>query len=436
VAVWRASLFGWPPGFVLVLIPGATTFVNYWMLLLVLQHSDRQAAACARLRVSEERFRMLAVCSSAVVWSWSARENEIVDHYGSHSWQSFTGAPPGPDPEAACLGVVHPDDEPRVDAAWERSKALGTPLSEEFRIRRATGTYAWVSAQVVPIVGPSDRVDEWMGTLADISARKDAELAYATMLQRTITERDDFLCIAAHELRTPTTTTLLLAEKLLRRASNGQAATPPAPPPAQQLHRLVRSAERLKRLIELLLDLSRLQTHTLALLRERFDLAQSVRDVVAQFTEHAERSDTPIEVDVEHVCLYGDRARIEQIVTNLLENALKYAPGSPVRVTLAATRGEARLTVRDHGPGISLGDCNRVFERFERLASARRFGGLGVGLYVCRQLAEAHGGQVTAHPAPGGGALFVLTLPLAATQTSADDLRPPPASPASPAASP
>jgi signal transduction histidine kinase len=116
---------------------------------------------------------------------------------------------------------------------------------------------------------------------------------------------------------------------------------------------------------------------------------------------------------------------VEQILSNLLSNALKYGAGKPVEVGVDASGGQARLSVRDFGIGIAPEDAARIFQRFERAVSARHYGGLGLGLYIARQLAAAHGGAIAVESQPGAGALFTVTLPLRAEAESPTNPRPP-----------
>jgi signal transduction histidine kinase len=123
----------------------------------------------------------------------------------------------------------------------------------------------------------------------------------------------------------------------------------------------------------------------------------------------------PLSITADHAIGTWDRSRIDQIVTNLVSNAIRYAAGSPIAVSVARQAEDVVIEVRDTGPGLPDGQLARIFERFERGASMRHFGGLGLGLYVVRQITEAHGGTVTAENAAGGGACFTVRLPLGST---------------------
>ena len=162
---------------------------------------------------------------------------------------------------------------------------------------------------------------------------------------------------------------------------------------------------RLAQLVETLLDASRIASGRFELSRERFDLGEAVRQAAEHLRETAARAGCELVVTTDAGLIgWWDRLRIEQVVTNLLANAFKYAAGSRVEVSVVSSEGEAVLSVQDHGPGIAAADVERIFGRFERAVSMRHYGGMGLGLYVTRQIVEAHGGAVEAANPPEEGA--------------------------------
>jgi signal transduction histidine kinase len=219
--------------------------------------------------------------------------------------------------------------------------------------------------------------------------------------------RDDFLSMAGHELRTPLTTLLLQAERLVQVTSTGPAEV------GQRSAQVLASVDRLSRLVDELLDISRITTGRLQLQRERVDLGGIVSRIVDRACREASRPAGSVRLQAADVVEgWWDRARLEQVVTSLVANALKYGQGEPVEVQVTCDAGTARVTVRDHGIGIAPADQSRIFERFERAVSSRRFGGLGLGLWISRQIVEAHGGRISVASSPGQGATFTVTLPV------------------------
>ena len=176
----------------------------------------------------------------------------------------------------------------------------------------------------------------------------------------------------------------------------------------------LRSARRLAGLVEMLLDVSRIATGRLELSKEDVDLVQLARDAIDRYSDEARRvgSEVLLEGDAS-VRGSWDALRLEQVFANLVGNALKYAAGSAVTIRVSGRDGEASFEVQDRGPGIGAEDLSRIFDRFERAAPSRHYGGLGLGLYIARQVVEAHGGTIGVHETPGGGATFSVVLPRA-----------------------
>jgi signal transduction histidine kinase/DNA-binding NarL/FixJ family response regulator len=232
--------------------------------------------------------------------------------------------------------------------------------------------------------------------------------------QRAIVARDQFLSIASHELRTPLTPLQLqihtLQGKVAEVARDEQAA--------EWLRRkfavLRRQSERLDRLVTELLDVTRISAAQLSLRPEWIQLEQVTREVLARFEETGElaRSGCEVELRAEPgISGHWDRLRVDQLLTNLLENALKFGRGKPVQIALESRGSFARLTLTDHGIGIAEADHSRVFERFERAVPEQHYGGLGLGLWIVRSILEAMGGRVEVHSLPGQGATFIAELP-------------------------
>ncbi|MFP2927142.1 GAF domain-containing protein [Pyxidicoccus sp. 3LG] len=219
--------------------------------------------------------------------------------------------------------------------------------------------------------------------------------------------RDEFLSIAAHELYTPITALQLSVQGLAR---SGPAASP------DSVLRTARTTQaqtrRLAHLVDELLDVSRIQTGRLHLHLEDVDLTGVVRDVVEGMKDAFSRAQCPLSLHLSTSCAgRWDRVRLEQVVTNLLSNALKFGAGHPIEVRLGEEDGHAHLEVVDHGIGIPSERLPHVFGRFERAVSSREYGGLGLGLFIVREIVSALGGRVTAVSTQGEGSRFTVDLP-------------------------
>lgn len=240
----------------------------------------------------------------------------------------------------------------------------------------------------------------------------------ARAYEEAVKARDEFLSVASHELKTPMTSLQLQVESLLRAnalshtTDTADRAGEPAGRNARRLEIMSRQVRRLSTLIETLLDVSRIASGKLLLCPDEVDLAHLTRDVVARFAHEAEAASAVVRVAGDPV-LEGrwDPMRLEQILTNLISNALKYGAGRPVEVTVTGTAEKVHIAVRDQGIGIAPADRARVFERFERAEGQRNITGLGLGLWITRRIVEAMGGRILLVSEAGQGSTFTVELP-------------------------
>ncbi len=266
-------------------------------------------------------------------------------------------------------------------------------------------------------------------TRAQVNARAAAEAASAEQ-QRLASEartavrvRDEFLGVAAHELRTPLTSLKLQLQLLYRQLRQ------PGPLDAERVERGVESCERqttrLSQLVDSLLDVSRLMHGRMELRLEALELGEVTRELVRRFETDAQSAGVRLTVDAP-LPVQGrwDRLRLEQVLTNLVSNALKYGQGAPVDVRVRGDGSAAFLEVRDQGIGIAREDAERIFDRFERAVSSRHYGGLGLGLFITRQLVEALGGSIAVVSLPGQGSTFTVRLPVTGPGEEAEGTAP------------
>jgi PAS domain S-box-containing protein len=231
--------------------------------------------------------------------------------------------------------------------------------------------------------------------------------------QEAIRLRDEFLSVASHELKTPLTPLQMKLQALRREAEAAPQSSLPADRVIRHLQMAESQVRRLGTLVHALLDVSRISDGPLALDLEELDLTALVREVVTRFEGQALKASCPVEVHAPGpVVGKWDRMRLDQVLTNLLSNALKYGPGKPIHLRVESHEGRATLTVRDEGIGIHPEHLSRIFDKFERAVSERHYGGLGLGLYIVRQIVEALGGSITTRSTPGEGATFEISLPL------------------------
>jgi PAS domain S-box-containing protein len=288
---------------------------------------------------------------------------------------------------------------------------------EGWRIRK-DGTRFWADVVITALRNEAGTLMGYAKVTRDLTERLhdeeerrrlDAERIRA---EEALRIRDEFLSIASHELKTPLTALQLELYGMRAPIESQQNERL-----SRKLARASRSADRLSRLIEMLLDVSRIASGRLALKREPFDLQPAMQQVVEAMEVNAAQASCEFlfHPPAEPGSIVGDwdRLRIEQVVMNLLSNAFKYGAGRPVTLSLAREGDWAIVEIRDHGPGVPPGDLQRIFERFERATTLLSEGGLGLGLYVSREIVLAHGGSISGRTLPEGGACFTVRLPLA-----------------------
>ncbi|MCM2324667.1 MAG: HAMP domain-containing histidine kinase, partial [Oligoflexia bacterium] len=258
-------------------------------------------------------------------------------------------------------------------------------------------------------------IDSFNGMLAEVEQHHRDRERLLQEARDAVRVRDDFMSIASHELRTPLTPLKVQLQMIQRLAEKDLLATYPK----EQLNKLVgltdRQLARLSTLIDDLLDITRIASGRFELRPEEVRLGALVQDVTSRYLPHM-----PMPTPVVNLALNDtatgrwDRLRIEQVVMNLLSNALKYGDGKPVEISTRTERDKAVLTVQDHGMGIAPEDQERIFNRFERAVSSQHFGGLGLGLYITRQIVQAHEGTIRVESELGKGSRFIVELPLSA----------------------
>jgi PAS domain S-box-containing protein len=277
------------------------------------------------------------------------------------------------------------------------SVLAGRPLNENER------SFLQVVANVLAAAFARARVEEQLRR-----AEREAveERGRSEQAQRALHERDEFISVAAHELRTPLTALQLKLQGLERGLGGMNGKT------THRLEGAVRQTERLARLVDRLLDVSRISQGRLEMAHEEFDLADLVRQIAEDFREPAAQARSPLDLVLPDKAEGSwDRLRIEQVLVNVLSNAVKYGASKPIMVTLEVEGERVRIAVADRGIGISPEDAARIFNRFQRAASIRHYGGLGLGLYITRHIVEAHGGTISVQSAVGEGSTFVIDLP-------------------------
>jgi len=366
------------------------------------------------LRESEARFRAAVGAVSSLIWTNNARGEMEGEQPG---WGGFTGQSQEEYQGYGWARAVHPEDSQTTIDAWNQAVAEKRIFEGEHRVRRNDGEWRLCAVRAVPLLGEAGDIREWVGVHTDITERKQTEMALrdnAVMLADLDHRKDAFLATLSHELRNPLGV-ISSSLQLLRLTGQDREAV------QQGCARMERQVVLLTRLIDDLMDVSRINEDKLTLRTERLDLAtvaqialETSRRVIDQrgHTVTVVLPPQPIEVD-------GDATRLAQVVSNLLTNAAKYSdPGSPIVLTVERQRDVAAVSVRDRGIGIAPADLRRVFELFAQVGGAAHLaqGGIGIGLHLVKRVVELHGGSVEAlSEGLGHGSEFLVRLPLASS---------------------
>jgi two-component system CheB/CheR fusion protein len=431
-------------------------------LLCVSRDVTEQRDAEEALRASEQQFRFLADSIPQLVWT-ATPEGRLA--FANRRWYEFTGVAPGHE-AYAWREICHPDDLQATADAWERAVRTGDAYTREHRIRRLDGEYRWLLSRAYAQKDADGAVVQWFGTATDITDLKQAQGA----LEEADRRKDEFLAMLAHELRNPLAPIRNALEIL--RLTGSQRAELVA---ARDL--IERQVQHMVRLVDDLLDVSRVSRGKITLQKEPVDLAAAVRQAVemSQPLIDSRRHELTVALPGEPVPVEGDFTRLAQVALNLLNNAAKYTdPGGRIWLSVekalsgpprprfggegsgvrgpeaqpqaepltpdssppsTGARGEwAVLRIRDTGRGVDPAALRSLFDLFYQVDRTidRSDGGLGIGLSLVKNLVQLHGGTVEAHSAGRGrGSEFIVRLPCLPPE-AADQAGAPAAAPARP----
>ena len=362
---------------------------------------------------SAERWRLASEAARLGMWCWSMKGNRFA---WTRMCRESHGI--GLDEEASCerfLASLHPDDRERVTRAVHRSVEDHDDYRVTYRVVWPDQTLHWISVLGRAFYDEGREPARMLGVALDITAQKQAEEERESAARA----KDEFLAIVSHELRTPLQSMLGWALMLKARPDD-------LPTVRKGIDTIERNVKTQARLIEDLLDVSRIVAGKLRLERQRVDLAEVIRGAIDEAMVAADAKSIRIDSELEPIAgeVVGDAQRLQQIFSNLLSNAVKFTPPSGrIRVRLGRTGTRATIAVEDSGCGISPDFLPHVFDRFrqaEEGSTTRRRGGLGLGLAIVHHLVEAHGGTVNVEsPGEGRGTTFTVTLPLVSLERRA-----------------
>lgn len=369
------------------------------------------------LRESERRFRSMADNAPAIIW---ITDDQGRCTYLNHQWREATGASETEDLGAAWLDRIHPDDRPALRAALAATPGVeaatnAPPVRLELRLRHADGSWRYTLHSASPRFDQAGTLLGWIGSAIDLEERKVMEndlRKLATDLSLAHRHKDEFLATLAHELRNPLAP-MRTSVEIMRRLQ------PTAPDAVVRAREIVeRQLAQLVRLVDDLLDVSRITGGKLELRREHASLEDILQRAIETSRPYIDSGAHTLQLSLPQapVTLHADVTRLSQVFANLLNNAAKYSePGQTIYLSAAQEGATAVVRVRDEGVGIAPELLTNVFDLFMQVEGSleRSQGGLGVGLTLVKRLVELHGGTVEAVSAGlGRGSEFIVRLPL------------------------
>jgi len=366
-----------------------------------------QVAAERALKESEGRFRAITNVIPQMVWSTNVDSGV---YYFNERWQEFTGLTAEELHAGAWRGAVHPEEREALRSSWQRSRDAGVPFEFEHRMRHRSGQYRWVLSRALPFAATGERdgrISDWMGTLTDIHAQKTGEAELRAQARR----KDEFLAMLAHELRNPLAPISNAAQLLGMPGLDARRLR-------QSSEIIGRQVRHMTELVDDLLDVSRVTRGLVQLERGLVDVGAVVAGAVEQARPLIEARRHTLELQLDAGgWVDGDRTRLVQVLSNLLNNAAKYTPqGGRIALQVQRSGAEVAIAVRDNGIGIAPDVLPQVFDLFTQAERTpdRSQGGLGLGLALVKSLVQLHGGSVRADSAGlGQGSSFSVRLPLA-----------------------
>lgn len=350
------------------------------------------------LLISREYFKFLADNIPVIIWT--ADTDGKLD-YVNRRWVEYTGY----DVESSRTKqgeLVHPDDLEKTSAEWMKALAEKRPYEYEFRFRRRSdATFRWHYAQAIPFKDENGNITAWIGTNIDIDDKK-----------KELDKKDEFIGVASHELKTPLTS-LKGYIQLMEHQNNL--------PESSKIFvtKAISSINKLQHLIEQLLDASKIQAGKLKFSKQELDLTRLVEQCIenGQYMYPAFNIKKELE---ENITVYGNDERLEQVLMNLINNAVKYSPNNRDIIVKAERNGtKAMVSVKDFGIGMSSTDQESIFQRFYRVnGHDGTMPGLGMGLYISSEIIREHDGEIKVKSEPNQGSVFSFILPLAVQNNS------------------
>jgi len=361
-----------------------------------------------KIQETEDRFRIMSDCAPIAIWM--SREDTLCDFF-NNEWLKFTGRTFKQEFGVGWAAGIHPEDYQYTMDSYLAAFHLRENFTIEYRLKRHDGQFRWLLDCGTPRYTPEGKFVGYIGSCTDITDIKTAigQLDdVVKQLEKSLQVRDDFLSIAAHELRTPMTPLKINLQAIQLYLPTIIERCPDAAIMASGIENIQRQVDRMLKLIENLLDasnISRIEKQRLNI--EEVDLVQIVNEVLKRY----QRQNIHLNFSCKQCIGHWDVIMIDQIVDNVFNNAIKYGKNNPITIYLTETKTHVKLIIQDEGIGISKKSQKIVFNRFERAAPSEHYGGLGLGLYIVKQYVSMHDGTIIIKSEVDKGTSVIIELP-------------------------
>lgn len=354
-----------------------------------------QVIARKKVEESEHNFRVMSDAVPHMVWTI---EPDGRISYINKQWAEWSGLTIEKINTGSWNEVYHPDDLPKLAKGWTEAFASGKLFEWEYRIKNPQGGYSWFMGKTAPVYDEKGKLIRWVGTATNVDERK-----------RSAQQKDEFIGIASHELKTPVTSIKAYTQLLdlrFRKAKDERSS--------ELVRKMDGQLNKLTLLINDLLDVTKIEGGKLNFHKEYFDM----NDLITEIVDELQRTTTKHKIYVKlgkTKLIYGDRDRLGQVLTNFITNAIKYSPlMNKIYVKSTLTSRHIQVSVQDFGVGIPNDKKDKVFERFYRVEGEKQdtYGGLGLGLYISQEIINRHQGKIWVESEAGKGSTFYFSLPL------------------------
>jgi PAS domain S-box-containing protein len=354
--------------------------------------SERKKSEQA-LKSSEERFRILTETIPQMIWMTDQEGNT---EYTSSQWVKYAGVMPS---NQYWVSMAHPEDIEKTLIDWAKCVATGDNFVTESRLKNKDGEYRWHVSRGIPLKNDAGNIIKWIGSVTDIHEQKMKEQ-----------KKDEFISIASHEMKTPLTSAKAYLQLLEMSVGENNETLLYAQKASDAI-------ERLNKLISELLDASRIQHGKLNYNNMLFNLEEMIDNTIEN-VQYSYTTHKIIKTGSITQSIFGDRDRLQQVVINLLTNAIKYSPkANEVIVNVEEQNNHVKISITDKGIGMSEKHLEKIFDRYYRVEEhAIHFQGLGIGLYISYDIVKRHQGNMWVESTPEQGSTFYFTLPFNTNQ--------------------